>query len=117
MIVSTRSENNNSEIDCGSFARPRLAWPFAGRQWRRLVDKIDRRALAHAPGEIERVPVGQSDAAVRIGLADPRRVRCAVDAVALLGEVDPYQPDRILRARRDRQLAMGVTPLNRNFGS
>src|SRR5437660_262585 len=39
----------------------------------------------------------------------------AVDAVAFLGEIDPHQPDRILRARRDRQLAMGVNALEPEF--
>src|SRR6266496_4645126 len=98
-----------------SLPTARFARPFAGRQPGRRVDEIDRRALAHALGEIERVPVRQPDATVRVGLADPFRVRRAVNAVALLGEIDPHRADRIVRTWRDRELAVGVDTLELEF--
>src|SRR5260370_10633965 len=94
----------------------RLARSLASRQRGRLVDEIYRRALEHALGEIERVPVRQPDAAVRVGLADPLRIRRAVDAVAVLGEIDPDQSHGIVRAGRDRELAFGMDALELEFG-
>src|SRR5713226_390885 len=94
----------------------RFARSLAARQRGRLVHEIDRRALAHALGEIERVPVRQPDAAVGVGLADPLRIRRAVDAIAVLGEIDPDHADRIVRAGRDGELALGVDALELEFG-
>jgi hypothetical protein len=96
----------------GLLARSRFCRRFAGRR-HGLVDKIDRRALAHAPSKI--VPTGQPDAAVRIALADPRPIGRVVNAVALVGEMDPHHPGGILGARRDRQLAIGVNVLELEF--
>src|SRR5450759_4525286 len=58
--------------------------------------------------QIERVPVGQPDAAVRGGVAYLARLRRTVNPVVFLGEIDPYQPDRIVRPRRQRLLIRGV---------
>src|SRR5216684_162948 len=104
-------ERENSLPPAG-FARP-----FAGRERGRLVHEIYRRALAHALGEIERVPIRQPDTAVRVGLADPLRIRRAVDAVAVLGEIDPDQSHGVVRAGRDRELAFGMDALELEFGT
>src|SRR5450759_4522350 len=57
--------------------------------------------------QIERVPVGQPDAAVRSGVPYLARFRRTVNPVVVLGEGDPYRPDRIVRSRRQRLLIRG----------
>src|SRR3712207_2494872 len=54
------------------------------------------------------VPIGETDATMRIGLSDLRGLWRAVDPVGLLGEVDPHGADRIVRSRRDFQRLVGV---------
>jgi len=58
-------------------------------------------APVHHTSEVERTPVGQADAAVRLGLTDLVGLRCAMDAVGGCREIDPDQADRIVRARFD----------------
>src|SRR5215471_18763028 len=59
------------------------------------VDEIDFDALANHFRQGLSVPIGKADASVRLGLADMRRVRGAVDAVAV-AEIDPGIADRIV---------------------
>jgi hypothetical protein len=47
---------------------------------------IDRRSFAHVFAQLECIPVGEPDAAVRTVLANGLRIRRAVDAIALSGE-------------------------------
>src|SRR5262245_49470806 len=46
-------------------------------------------SFADVTSELESVPVGKADAAVRSALADLARIGCAVDAVALRRQRDP----------------------------
>jgi hypothetical protein len=61
---------------------------------RRSVDELDLGPPVDLLRQRLRVPVGEVDAAVRLGLADALRVRSAVDAVAV-AETDPRAADRI----------------------
>src|SRR6266571_4878355 len=81
-----------------------------------LIQERDVGALADAAGEIEHVPVGQADAAVRLGLADLRRIRRAVDAVARLRQVDPHDADRVVGPRPDRKGPVGLDLLEAESG-
>src|SRR3984893_13690616 len=65
--------------------------------------------------EFGRVPVGEADAAVRLGLADRLRRRRAVDTVGGLGEVDPHGADRIVRPLRDLHLLLRLNALEGEF--
>src|SRR6185436_13180012 len=68
----------------------------------------DGRAVAYLLPELDGVPVGQADAAMRLGARDLPGVGRAVDAVVLLREVDPDDAHGIVRAGLDRRL--GVLP-------
>ena len=54
------------------------------RRRRLLAFEDDLRSRTHQRRQTRHVPVGQADAAVRFGVADARRLRCAVNAVVLL---------------------------------
>ena len=62
----------------------------------------------HHAREIERVPIGEPNAAMRFGLADLFRRRRAMDAVARRAQIDPDDADWILRTRSDRKLVLGL---------
>ena len=49
----------------------------------------------------QRIPVGEPDAAVRLGMADLRRLRRPVQAVVRPRQIDPDDADRVVRARRE----------------
>ena len=70
----------------------------------------DRPAMNHG-GKVERVPIGEADAAVRFGLADFFRRRRAMYAVGWRREIDPHQADRILRPRLDGKFVLGLDAL------
>src|SRR5215467_973504 len=67
---------------------------------RRSVDELDLGPPVDHLRQRLRVPVGEVDAAVRLGLADGLRVRSAVDAV-VVAETDPRGADRIHGTRGD----------------
>src|SRR5690606_33599939 len=58
-------------------------------------------ARRHRPGDRACIPVGQADAAMRLGLADGRGFGGAVDSVMLLRQVDPDHADRVVRPGLD----------------
>ena len=68
-----------------------------------VADKIDRDAFGNCVRKLEGIPVGETNAAVRLGLADVLRLRGAVDAVAI-AEIDPHAADRIVGAGGDLKL-------------
>jgi hypothetical protein len=70
----------------------------------------------HHTGEVERIPVGQADATVRLGLAYLVGLRCAVDAVRRCGEIDPDQADWIVRTGLMVSGSLDFTPFQANFG-
>jgi hypothetical protein len=75
----------------------RLARIGAGGAARGLVTgKLDDNTLRHRGCDLQRVPVGQPDAAMGLRLADLGRVGGAVDAIAFAVQPDPDQPDRIV---------------------
>jgi hypothetical protein len=80
-----------------------------------LIQKHHHRCLADHMREFGRVPVGEADAAVRLGLADRLRMRRAVDAVGCLCEVDPHGADRIVGPLRDLDLLLGLDALEGEF--
>src|SRR5262249_27257939 len=61
------------------------------------------------------VPIGQADASVRLGLADLRRVRGAVDAVAV-AEIDPHAAHRIFGAGGDGEGLLRLHALELELG-
>src|SRR5260370_37764807 len=73
-----------------------FVWPFR----RRSVDELDLGPPVDHLRQRLRVPVGEVDAAVRLGPADGLRVRSAVDAV-VVAETDPRAADRIHGTRGD----------------
>ena len=48
-----------------------------------IAAELDRNALAQRAGKLQRIPVGQADAAVRLGLADLAGLRSAVNSEPL----------------------------------
>src|SRR6266852_1446928 len=62
-----------------------------------LVLQRGRRSGPDDRSQFQHVPVGQPDAAVRVGVADLARLRCTVNPVVILREIDPCQPDGIVR--------------------
>src|SRR5215472_17580137 len=78
------------------------------RASRSLPDEIDHCATMHHAREIERIPVGEPDAAMRFGFADLLRRRRAMDAVARRAQIDPDDADWIFRTRSDRKFVLGL---------
>src|SRR5689334_12776142 len=62
----------------------------------RSLAYADRRPFAHMLAELECIPVGEPDAAVRAVLAHGFRVGCAVDPITLRRERDPHETNRIV---------------------
>ena len=90
---------------------------FADRRRQRRNRQILIIESHHRPGARHRWrgrprPSLQADAAVRFGLADVLGRGRAVNPVGRGGEVDPDQTDRIVRTRRDGQLAVWSSPLS-----
>src|SRR6202521_5459661 len=114
-----RSQATNSKIiaqmsfTCRTSVTNALGMSRANRP--PLVQKHHHRHLADHMREFGRVPVGEADAAVRLGLADRFRMRRAVDAIGGLGEVDPHGADRILRPLRYLNLLLGFDALEGEF--
>src|SRR5262249_8465406 len=75
---------------------------------RSLANEIDHGPAMHHAGQIERVPIGKSNAAMRFGLADLLRRRRAMNAIARRAQIDPDDADRILRSRSDRKFVLGL---------
>src|SRR5690606_741206 len=82
--------------------------PAARRRTAAVPSRLQHRPHARADrrGERPRAPVGQADAAVRLGLADVGRFGRAMDAVVLLRQVHPDYADRIVRAWLEGRLRM-----------
>src|SRR5271165_5869552 len=59
-----------------------------------LVLELHDRPWANHGGEVESVPIGQPDAAVRLRLADRFGRRRSMDAIGRRGQVDPNETDR-----------------------
>src|SRR5581483_2650356 len=76
-----------------------------------VILKFHDRAFVLHRSQVERVPVGEADAAVRLGLADLARVGRAVNAVGGRSEIDPDEADRIVWARFDDQWFFGFHAL------
>src|SRR5690606_22757454 len=70
---------------------------------RSSVDELDGDAGLYHFCQFRRVPVGKTDAAMAVGLADLRRLGRSVDAVARLRQGDPHRADRAVRSRWDLQ--------------
>src|SRR5262249_3926120 len=77
----------------------------AGRADASLED--DGRVRTHECRNTRRVPVGEPYAAMRLRVADPRRLRGSMQAVVLDAQIDPDDADRIVRSRFDRRLGVG----------
>lgn len=91
------------------FGSPGFADRNGERRDRRiLILESDHHPRARHAGEVDRVPVGQSDAAMRFGLADGLWRGRAVYAVGQGGEVDPDEADGVVRSRSDGELAFGL---------
>src|SRR5215472_9298356 len=80
----------------------------AGPSQSLLADEIDHCPTVHHAREIERVPIGEPDAAMRFGLADLLRRRRAMYAVARRAQIDPDDADWILRPRSDCKFVLGL---------
>ncbi|KAG1241890.1 hypothetical protein G6F66_015713 [Rhizopus arrhizus] len=53
---------------------------------------------------------------MRFGLADVAGLRCAVQAVMRLGQIDPDPPHQIVRARRQRGLLLALAGIPEQLG-
>src|SRR5207249_3889396 len=70
-----------------------------------LQDDFGSRAHeARQPGG---VPIGEANAAMRLGLADRRRLRRAVQPEMFLVDIDPDDADRVVRAGGNFRLRLG----------
>lgn len=86
---------------------PRASVAVRERSRRLPVFKLYRSALVHHAGEVQRVPVSEANATMRLGFANLVRFRCAMNAVGGRGEVNPDQADGIVRPRLDDQWLIG----------
>src|SRR5688572_24927129 len=82
---------------------------------RGVVEEFDRRALGNHLGQSLDVPIGQPNAAMRLGLAHLFGVWGAVNAVARDAQIDPDRADRIVRASRDGELLLDLDFLPGEF--
>ena len=89
--------------------KPRCKWQlFRGNLTR---TQKDRTSLGHCydhshrndPKERDRVPVGESETAVRFSAPHLLRLRCSVDSVTGQIKADPRQSYRIVRPRGNQQ--------------
>src|SRR4051812_35560594 len=70
----------------------------------------------HHSRQAHHVPIGEPEAAVALGMADGRRLIGAMDAVMLLGEVEPGDADRTVRPRRELVLGLFVADVPEQVG-
>src|SRR6516162_6238528 len=80
------------------------------------VDELDLDPLVNHLAQRLGVPIRETHAAVRLGLADVPRLRTAMDAVAV-AEIDPGVADRILGAWRDGEGLLRLHALEVELGA
>src|ERR1700751_2165526 len=65
---------------------------------RLLAEEGDGNSFVDPAGEIEGVPIGQTNAAVRVGFANLSRFRRSMNTVAVFAQIDPNNPGGIVWA-------------------
>src|SRR5215471_20438119 len=90
-------------------------WLLAGES-PTLVEKRNRYARANTAGEVKGIPIGESDAAMRLGLADTFRMRRPMNSITCLGQIDPDQADRIVGTGRDAKFSISPHALDLKLG-
>jgi len=81
-----------------------------------LVEKCNRYARANTLGEVKGVPIGESDAAMGLGLTDTFRMRRPMNSITCLGQIDPDQADRIVGTGRDGKFSISPHALELKLG-
>jgi hypothetical protein len=89
--IGLYSQSGESPLAVFCRFHPRIASRFL------VADEINYDTLGHCRGKLQSIPVGQSNTAVRFRLADFRRIRGAVDSIALGGQPYPNNTNRIVR--------------------
>src|SRR5271166_2875580 len=81
----------------------------------RSVDEFDLGPLVDHLRQRSRVPIGEADASVRVGLVDILRRRGAMDAV-VIAEIDPGGANRIVGTGSDGERLVCLHPSEMEFG-
>src|SRR5262249_23495229 len=68
-----------------------------------FTDEINRSSLRHIRSELQGVPISQSYASMRLGLANFARLWSAMNAVTFTRETNPNDTHRIVGARLDSE--------------